>query len=158
VIVVPLLLTVWPFLIPVVAAFHMFWLGWTRGGDPEQDSATVQYEPPENLTPAECGALLDNAVALRCIAATIVDLSVKGYLAIEPSANNKLPGQTDNRDYVFHLIKPPSEWNSLKAHEHAVLGAIFLPTNALRMLADALSRLQKVAGSSAHGASFLGCK
>ncbi len=77
-------------MIPIAAAFYMFWLGWTKGGDPEQDSATVQYEPPENLTPAECGALLDNAVALRCIAATIVDLCVSGYLAIEPNAEDCL--------------------------------------------------------------------
>jgi hypothetical protein len=53
------LLTVWPFLIPLAAVFYMFWLGWTKGGDPQRDSATVQYEPPENLSPAECGALFD---------------------------------------------------------------------------------------------------
>jgi hypothetical protein len=46
--VVPFLLVVWPFLIPVAAAVYMFSLAWTRGGDPEEDSATVQYGPPEN--------------------------------------------------------------------------------------------------------------
>jgi hypothetical protein len=86
---------------------------------------------------------------------TIVDLAVKGYFSIE-SNDGKAPGPNDNQDYVFHLLKQPSEWNSLKPHEHAVLGAIFLPTNPLRMLADAMSRLQKEAGNSASGASFAG--
>ncbi len=150
----PFSLIVWPFLIPIGAAFYMFYLCWTRGGDPEQDSTTVQYEPPDNLTPAECGSLLENAVSPRVITATIVDLSVKGYFSIESNDGSKVPGPKDNQDYVFHLIKQPSEWNSLKPHEHAVLGAIFLPTNPLRMLTDAMSRLQKLAGNSAPGASF----
>jgi Predicted membrane protein (DUF2207) len=151
------LLGAWPFLIPIVVAFYMFWLAWTRGGDPEQDSATVQYEPPENFTPAECGALLDNGVSPRVITATIVDLSVKGYFAIEPNDSSKAPRTTGNQDYTFHLIKQPNEWNALKPHEHAVIGAIFLPTNAMRLLADAMSRLQKkVAVSSTRGVSVAG--
>ena len=60
----------------------MFWLAWTRA-DPQQDSISVQYEPPNDLRPGECGALVDNAVALRCITATITDLSIQGYLTIE---------------------------------------------------------------------------
>jgi len=138
------LLIVWPFLIPVAAAFYMFWLGWTRGGDPEEDSTIVQYDPPENLTPAECGALMDNAIALRCIAATIVDLSVKGYLAIEPNAGSNLPGHPNVQDYVFHMIKPPGDWNHLKPHERVALSAIFLPTNPFRLLMEAMTRLQAV--------------
>ena len=142
---VPFLVIVWPILIPLVAAFYMFWLGWTRGGDPEQDSATVQYEPPDNLTPAECGALLDNAVYPRGITATIVDLSVKGYLTIEQNDDSKLPGAKDNQDYVFHLIKQLADWNNLKPHERAVLSAIFIPTNPLRMLEEGISQLQNAA-------------
>jgi hypothetical protein len=150
------LLVAWPFLIPISAAFYMFYLCLTRGGDPEEDSATVQYEPPENLTPAECGALLANEVSPRDITATIVDLSVKGYFSIESNDGSNAHGPKDNQNYVFHLIKQPSEWNSLKPHEQAVLGAIFLPTNPVRMLADAMSRLQKEAGNSARGASIGG--
>jgi len=82
-------LSVWPFLIPVSAAFYMFWLCWARGGDPGRDSTTVQYEPPERFTPAECGALLDNALSPRGISATIVDLSVKGYFTIEKNGGGE---------------------------------------------------------------------
>jgi Predicted membrane protein (DUF2207) len=152
--VVAFLLVVWPLLIPVAAAVYMFSLAWRRGGDPEEDSATVQYDPPENLTPAECGALLENVVSARDFTATIVDLSVKGYLAIELSDGSKERGPNAKQDYVFHLSKQPSEWDSLKAHEKAVLRAIFLPTNPLRMLTEAMSRLQKGAGNSGPSAAF----
>ena len=48
------------FTIAIFAFFRMFWLYWTRGRDPERDSASVQYGPPDNLTPGECAALLDS--------------------------------------------------------------------------------------------------
>src|SRR5580658_3421243 len=133
----------------------MFYLCWTRGGDPEEDSSAVQYDPPDNLTPAECGALLANAVLPRHISATIVDLSVKGFLSIE-SRGGAAAGKEDQQDYVFHLVKHPEEWNSLKLHEHAVLGALFVPTNPFRMLAEVMSRAQNVPGYSSRGATFLG--
>ena len=40
------------------------------------------------------------------------------------------PGGTDNPGYVFHMIKPPNDWT------------IFLPTNSLRLLMEAMTRLQ----------------
>src|SRR5271169_5216020 len=82
--------------IPVIVFLRMFWLYWTRGRDPERDSASVQYEPPENLTPA------------------IVDLSVKGYLAIEQADDSSLPAPKGDKNYIFHMLKAPSDWNNLK--------------------------------------------
>jgi hypothetical protein len=90
---VPELLLILFLTAPIVVAVYMFWLAWTRGCDPEQDSISVQYEPPHNLTPGECGALVDNAVALRSITATITDLSVKGYLSIEQKDMSEPPGE-----------------------------------------------------------------
>jgi hypothetical protein len=132
----------------------MFWLAWTRGGDPEQDSATVQYEPPEGLTPAECGALLDNAVNPRGVTATIVDLSVKGYLTIDENHASKAPTPKDNPDYVFRLVRPLDDWKNLKSHERSVLSAIFVPTNPLQMLEEGMSRLQTAARNPALTAAF----
>jgi Predicted membrane protein (DUF2207) len=142
------------FAIPIFVFFRMFWLYWTRGRDPERDSASVQYGPPDNLTPGECGALLENAVAVHNITATIVDLSVKGYLAIEQQDDSSLPAPKGFKNYIFHMLKPLSDWNSLKPHERAVLGAIFIPTNPLRMLSDAMSQLQNAAGNSALASVF----
>ena len=140
--------------IPTFFFFRMLWLYWTRGRDPELDSASVQYEPPDNLTPGECGALLENAVAVHNITATIVDLSVKGYLAIEQGDDSRLPTPKGCKNYIFNMLKGPSDWNNLKPHEQAVLRAVFIPTNPLRMLSDAMSRLQHGAGNSPLASVF----
>jgi len=136
---------------PVGVVVYMFWLAWTRGGDPQQDAISVQYEPPNNLTPAECGALVDNAVALRGITATITDLSVKGYLTIEQKKEES-ESSGDRSDYVFYLTKPLTELSNLKPHERKVLTSIFIPTNPLLLLSQALSQLQSAEKAAGHEA------
>src|SRR5215831_16101296 len=109
------LLDLLPFLLPIGVACYMFWRRWTRVRDPEPGSATIQYEPPQKLTPAECGALLENEVEDCGITATIVDLSVKGCLSIGQKDHSMAPpGSKGGTDYLFHLLKPPGEWNKLK--------------------------------------------
>jgi len=144
------------FLIPICIGVYLVWLLWTRPADPVRDSATVQYEPPENLTPGECGALLENVVDVRFITATIVDLSVKGYLTIDHNSAGRTPGeQSDDRDYYFHLTKPLSEWKNLKQHEWQVASAIFIPTNPLEMLSESMADVQKAGGSNPALAAML---
>jgi uncharacterized membrane protein YgcG len=115
----------WPLFIPIAAFFVMFWLWWTRGRDPERDAITVQYEPPDKLTPGECGTLVDNEAAMRDITATLVDLAVKGYIVIEQKDQDGLLGFTHHRDYVFHMKKHPAQWNDVRPHERAMLGGLF---------------------------------
>jgi hypothetical protein len=79
---------------------------------------------------------------------------VKGYLAIEQEDNSSLPPPKGYKNYIFHMLKPPSDWNNLKPHERAVLSGIFIPTNPLRMLSDAMSRVQNVAGNSPLASVF----
>jgi len=125
---------------PLGVAVYMFWLAWTTGGDPRQDSTTVQYEPPDHLTPAECGTLVDNSVALRSITATITDLSVQGYLTIEQK--RIIDNKGSHTDYVFHLTKPLGELVKLKPHESEVMTSLFMPANPLLLMATALEGLQ----------------
>src|ERR1700676_4247502 len=73
----------WPIFFPVLVFVFMFWLWYTRGRDPRLAPIAVQYEPPEGMTPAEAGTLVDDDAAMRDITATIVDLAVRGYLVIE---------------------------------------------------------------------------
>lgn len=115
----------WPFFIPVGIFFVMFWLWWTRGRDPERDAVTVQYDPPDKLTPAECGALVENEATMRDITATLVDLAVKGYLTIEQKENSGLLAFVHHKDYVFHLKKSAAEWTEARAHEQQMLDALF---------------------------------
>ncbi len=116
----------WPMIVfPLFIFVIMFWLWWTRGRDPERDAVTVQYDPPDKLTPAECGALVDNEAAMRDITATLVNLAVKGYITIEQIEHSGLLGLTHHRDYRFHLKKSVEQWADARAHEREMLFALF---------------------------------
>ncbi len=142
------------FATPVFVFLWMVWLYWTRGREPAPGAVSVQYEPPDNLTPGECGALLDNAVPVRSITATIVDLSVRGFLAIEQEDDSSLPAPKGYTNYIFHLLKPREDWSSLKPHEQAVLNGIFIPANYMRLLSDAMSHLQQATGNPVAAAAL----
>jgi uncharacterized membrane protein len=114
-----------PLLIPLIAFFVMLWLWWTRGRDPQRLAISVQYEPPDKLTPGECGTLVDNEAAMRDITATLVDLAVKGYLTIEQKEESHLLGLTHSKDYVFHMKKSPAGWATARSHEQEMLSALF---------------------------------
>jgi Predicted membrane protein (DUF2207) len=77
---------------------------------------------------------------LRCITATITDLSVKGYLTIEQKEMSDSTG--DHTDYVFHLTKPLNELGKLTTHEREVMSSIFMPTNPLLLMSLALQGLE----------------
>ena len=93
-------------LLPLWAFIVMFFFWWTKGRDPKPDiSVAPMYEPPKDMTPAEVGTLIDDAVHPRDITCTMVDLAVKGYLKIEETESKVL--LFSHRDYIFHLLKPP---------------------------------------------------
>jgi uncharacterized membrane protein len=115
----------WPLFLPIFALVIMIWLKWTRGRDPRRNPIAVQYDPPDKLTPGECGALVDNEVAMRDITATLVDLAVKGYMTIEQQQHEGMMHLSHHNDYVFHLKKPPAEWTTLRPHENAMLAGMF---------------------------------
>jgi len=120
----------WPLFLPIGAFFLMFWMWWTRGRDPRLRPIAAQYEPPDKLTPGEVGTLIDNSVDMRDITASIVDLAVRSYLVIEEQKKDQLLGLTHSKEYVFHLKKPRSEWNTLKPHEQELLDGFFSGGNA----------------------------
>jgi hypothetical protein len=115
----------WPIFFPVPVFLFMFWLWYTRGRDPRVGPVAVQYAPPEGMTPAEAGALVDDEAAMRDITATIVDLAVRGYLTIEEKESQHMMGLYSNKEYVFHINKKPAEWKGLKSHELLLLAGIF---------------------------------
>jgi uncharacterized membrane protein YgcG len=114
----------WPIFLPILIFFLMFWL-WSRGRGPRVGPVAVQYEPPDGLTPAEAGTLVDEQAAMRDITATIVDLAVRGYLVIEEKEKSGIMGLLHSKEYVFHMKIGPNDWTSLKAHERVLLGGIF---------------------------------
>jgi uncharacterized membrane protein len=129
----------WPIFLPIPVFLFMFWLWYTRGRDPRAGPIAVQYAPPEGMSPAEAGALVDEDAAMRDITATIVDLAVRGYIVIEEKEKSGLMGLLHNKEYVFHSKKSPKEWAGLKPHELVLLAGIF--SNGAQMDVE-LSSLQ----------------
>jgi uncharacterized membrane protein len=115
----------WPIFLPIPVFLFMFWLWSTRGRDPRVGPVAVQYAPPEGMSPAEAGTLVDEDAAMRDITATIVDLAVRGFIVIEEKDKSGIMGLLHNKEYVFHLKKPPKEWAGLKSHELVLLAGIF---------------------------------
>ncbi len=111
-------------LLPLWALVVMFFFWWTKGRDPKADiSVAPMYEPPKDMTPAEVGSLMEDAVHPRDITSTLVDLAVKGYLKIEETESKTLV--FSHRDYTFHSLQPPGSWSSLAAHERVMLKHMF---------------------------------
>jgi uncharacterized membrane protein len=131
----------WPIFLPIPVFLVMFWLWSTRGRDPRIGPVVVQYAPPEGMSPAEAGTLVDEDAAMRDITATIVDLAVRGYIVIEEKEKSQMMGLLHNKEYVFHLKKGLQEWPGLKAHELALLAGIF--SNGVQTDVE-LSSLQNV--------------
>lgn len=115
----------WPLFFPIPVFFIMFWLWYTHGRDPRVGPIAVQYQPPEGMTPAEAGALVDDAANMRDITATIVDLAVRGFLTIEEQEKPHMMGLYSNKEYVFHRKKDPNQWQGLKSHELLLLAGMF---------------------------------
>src|SRR6185369_2871832 len=95
----------WPLFVPLFVLGFMFWLWYTRGRDPRVGPIAVQYAPPDGMTPAEAGALVDENTDMRDITATIVDLAVRGYIVIEEKEKSGMMGLVHNKEYAFHMKK-----------------------------------------------------
>jgi uncharacterized membrane protein YgcG len=114
----------WPMLAPLLAFILALGQWRAKGRDPDPRAISVQYEPPENLSPAEVGTLVDHKAQMHDITSTLVDLAVRGYLHIEKTTSKTL-GIFSNTDYVFHLKKPRNQWGDLNTHEERYLSALF---------------------------------
>ncbi|HEX6106996.1 MAG TPA: DUF2207 domain-containing protein [Gemmatimonadales bacterium] len=126
----------WPLAIPIPVLLGMFLL-WRRvGRDPRRLPVAVRYEPPESLTPAEAGTLMDYSADMRDITATVVDLAVRGFLRIEEREEPVLLGLIRRREYVFHRLPPPVTPRPLEPHESRVLEGIFSDGGAEVKLSD----------------------
>jgi len=111
-------------LLPIIVFFVMFGLWYTVGRDPDPGmSVAPMYEPPKDMTPAECGALVDDGIHPRDITCTLIDLAVKGYIKIEEVKEQHF--LFSGRDFIFHLLKPKAEWKQLAAHERVMLENLY---------------------------------
>ena len=124
----------WIFFVPIVASILMFRLWNARGRDPSRLAVTPQYEPPDGMTPAEVGTLIDNSPDMCDITASIVDLAVRGYLKIEEREQTGLVAWMKGNAYSFELLEDSEEWSELTSHERKLMSGLF--EGGLRKVVD----------------------
>ena len=122
-----------PLALPPLVLFGMYRLWRARGRDPELLPIATQYEPPDGMSPAELGTLIDGTPDMRDITATLVDLAVRGYVHITETEDEALFGLITTEDYRFELKRPASEWAALKSHERHLLASMFGSSDAVTL-------------------------
>ena len=117
-------------LVPLGVFIYMFRKWRNQGRDPRgRGTLMVQYEQPDELTPAEIGLLMDEQVDVKDISATIVDLAVRGYIKIVELPKKFLTG----RDFEFVQLKKFVDDVRLKQHEKIVLETVFNGRDTVRL-------------------------
>jgi uncharacterized membrane protein len=84
-------------------------------------AVAVRYEPPEGLSPAEVGTVLDERADLVDVSATLLDLAVRGYLRIEEIEG---AGFLFLRDQDWRLVKL-RDGEGLRPHERILFDRLF---------------------------------
>src|SRR5262249_10565976 len=107
--------------LPLAVFGPMLWQWYRRGRDPRRRPIVPRYEPPDGLSPAEVGALVDHRVDVRDITATLVDLAVRGFIVIEEEKRDGLLWSSP--DCTLRRAKPPSP--DLRPHERALYDGLF---------------------------------
>ena len=114
----------WILLMPVAAFGFLVHRYSASGRDPYGAGAVVvRYEPPEDLTPGEIGAILAERVDLGDITASVVDLAVRGYLRIRIEEEDKWFGLISNEETWFERLDKPRE--GLRGYERLILMGLF---------------------------------
>jgi uncharacterized protein (TIGR04222 family) len=112
-----------------------------RGRDlPGRGTIIVNYEPPDGLSPAEVGTLIDERVDLRDVSAAIIDLAARGYLTIKEIASKGL--FSSSVDYQFTRAK---DSGGLKPFETKIYTKLFDGKSEVRM-SDLATKFYPVIG------------
>lgn len=115
----------WPYVIPFIVFAVLIYFWQTRGRDPHTGKETIMpiYKPPNGLTPAEAGTIIDERADMHDLSATIIDLAVRGFLAVKELKTKGLLFTA--KDYEFTLIKSFENDPTLKNFEKETLRGIF---------------------------------
>ena len=94
----------------------------------EAGEGPVEFAPPEGLRPGQVGTLLDERANPLDVTATIVDLAVRGYLAIEEIPER---GWFRKPDWVLRATRPPDA--ELLRYERLLLEGLFRDGGTVRL-------------------------
>lgn len=106
-------------ILPAILVLMM--LLWSKKGKSSHIIPTVEFYPPEGLTSADVGFMIDNEVNPMDITSLIIYWADKGYLTIEEQEDKKLFG---SKKY-FELTKIKALESDAKPYESLVFEALF---------------------------------
>jgi len=119
-------------LLPIIVFFILLYLWRTKGKDPQGRGTIVpEYNPPDNLSPAECGTIIDEQVDKHDISAEIIHLAIKGYLKI-----TRIPkkGAFGKDDYQLEKLKSSTDLkNNFQQH---LMNSLFSANGLIRIATD----------------------
>ncbi len=111
----------WTYGLPVLVLIIMMYLWYTRGRDPKgQATIITQFSPPDGLSPAYVGLIIDEKVHTQDVSAEIIELAVHGFLKIIRLEKQGLFGKVD---YELQLLKPST--GAPFAHQKLLLDELF---------------------------------
>jgi uncharacterized membrane protein len=108
-------------LIPIIVFIKAF-REWSEKGKDAKINKTIiaQYEPPNNLSPAEIGVLIKQNIEIKEILATIINLAVREYLRIKEE--EKGLSVFKHKEYTFEKLEKN---NGLQPFEEKILSSLF---------------------------------
>lgn len=99
----------------VILLFYYLIAWYLYGRDPKQDVVIPQYEPPKGFTPAALRYVLDMGYDDKVFAAAILNMAVKGFLAIKETAGK-----------IFTLVKQGNFVGTLLPSEKVIADNLFV--------------------------------
>jgi uncharacterized membrane protein len=127
----------WPLFIPLFAFTYLFKEWWEKGKDPRiKKTIIAQYEPPDNLRPAEVSLIMKQKVQPRDVSATLIDLAVRGYIKIR-EVKTEMLGIFKKNDYELMKLKDFDDFKEdLRDYERELLRRIFIPKSERELLSS----------------------
>lgn len=122
----------WVLLIPFAVLALMTYLYMRFGRDPDLKKTVIAlYEPPDDLSPAEIGTLIDETVDISDISAEIIHLAVKGYLTLKEEEVKGLI--FTSKDYVLTKTKPKKKTPPLRGYQQKIYDHLFGKKQSVRL-------------------------
>src|SRR3989339_20474 len=107
--------------LPLLVFISLYYIWYKRGRDPKGRKTIIAlYAPPDSLTPAEVGTIIDDSVDHADISADIINLAVRGYLRIERVERTDIFKKVD---YDLEKLKDGNDLGN--PHEQKLFSALF---------------------------------
>ncbi len=101
-----------------------YFVTWVRfGRDPDMPTIIPLFEPPDNMSPASLGMVMEGSFRNNLVTPAIINLAVKGLIRIEEHKVEELLGLHTSVSYTVVMVKGASM--DLPTEERAILDRLF---------------------------------